>query len=403
MPSDRIEVVILQVVTRRDFATNRTPKKTDKQTGLPNLSKEKRKDGEKRGDELCVEDQQFSLEGLAGRLNESNADVYKPALETLRILIRTSTSLMASVPKPPKFLHLLYPDLRTLYETWEPSGNKSLFAAILLVFAMTYSDTPLQGTPRYRLLAAEVRPAGSPLSDPGSWDEYVRHLAAELGDEYNIREQEDDEVEPVKGSSLVLKVPDIIDDLRSLQVAKECVVFLLDHNAEPDAIDLLQELEMVEESIALVDRNTYTRVCQYLVGQDSKITGMILQVLMEKAEQNDKSLPIGLNNVSNPQRPILNSLSKYSHDTIFAIALNAILATGLVGTGINNARLAQMLRQLAGYYYKEPECLFTVRIAQGLVHVGQGTIGLDLFYSDRSIMSRPAVTSLLAVRCIRGS
>ncbi|KAF7372642.1 26S proteasome regulatory subunit RPN1 [Mycena venus] len=85
-----------------------------------------------------------------------------------------------------------------------------------------------------------------------------------------------------------------------------------------------------------------------------------------------------------------------SQDNDLAVALNAIFAMGLVGAGTNNARLAQMLRQLAGYYYKEPDCLFMVRIAQGLIHMGKGMIGLNPFFSDRSIMSRPAVAGLLA-------
>jgi len=78
------------------------------------------------------------------------------------------------------------------------------------------------------------------------------------------------------------------------------------------------------------------------------------------------------------------------------VALNAIFAMGLIGAGTNNARLAQMLRQLAGYYYKEPDCLFMVRIAQGLVHMGKGTLTLYPFFSDRTIMSRTAVAGLLA-------
>ncbi|KAJ7813024.1 armadillo-type protein [Mycena leptocephala] len=111
-----------------------------------------------------------------------------------------------------------------------------------------------------------------------------------------------------------------------------------------------------------------------------------------------KSVPlaIGLVSISNPQLPILDTLSKYSHDNDLAVAFNAILAMGLVGAGTNNVRLAQMLRQLAGYYYKEPDCLFMVRVAQGLVHMGKGTIGLNLFFTDRSIMSRPAMAGLLA-------
>src|SRR5882757_11454753 len=107
-------------------------------------------------------------------------------------------------------------------------------------------------------------------------------------------------------------------------------------------------------------------------------------------------LALALLSASNPQVGMIDTLSKYSHDSDIGVALNAILAMGFVGAGTNNARLAQMLRQLAVYYYKEPDCLFMVRIAQGLVHMGKGTIGLNPFFSDRNIMSRSAVAGLLA-------
>ena len=111
-----------------------------------------------------------------------------------------------------------------------------------------------------------------------------------------------------------------------------------------------------------------------------------------------KSIPLalGLLSASNPQLNLLDTLSRYSHDSDLAVALNAIFAMGLVGAGSNNARLAQMLRQLAGYYHKEPDCLFMVRIAQGLVHMGKGTVTINPFFSDRTIMSRTAVAGLLA-------
>ena len=107
-------------------------------------------------------------------------------------------------------------------------------------------------------------------------------------------------------------------------------------------------------------------------------------------------LALGLLSASNPQLPILDTLSKYSHDNDLQVALNAIFAMGIVGACTNNARLAQMLRQLAGYYHKEPDCLFIVRIAQGLVHMGKGTISINPFFMDRQIMSRTAVAGLLA-------
>lgn len=75
-------------------------------------------------------------------------------------------------------------------------------------------------------------------------------------------------------------------------------------------------------------------------------------------------LALGLLSASNPDLSIVETLSRYSHDNDLDVALNAIFAMGLVGAGTNNAKLAQMLRQLASYYNKEPDCLFMVRIAQ---------------------------------------
>jgi 26S proteasome regulatory subunit N1 len=107
-------------------------------------------------------------------------------------------------------------------------------------------------------------------------------------------------------------------------------------------------------------------------------------------------LALGLISVSNPALTILDTLSKYSHDNDLEVALCAIFAMGLVGAGTNNARLAQMLRQLANYYHKDADCLFMVRIAQGLVHMGKGTVGLMPFHTDRFLMSPVAVSGLLA-------
>lgn len=107
-------------------------------------------------------------------------------------------------------------------------------------------------------------------------------------------------------------------------------------------------------------------------------------------------LALGLISASNPVMTILETLSRYSHDNDLEVATNAIFAMGLVGAGTNNAKLAQMLRQLASYYAKEADCLFMVRIAQGLVHMGKGTIGVNPFHTDRSLVSPVAVCGLLA-------
>lgn len=49
-------------------------------------------------------------------------------------------------------------------------------------------------------------------------------------------------------------------------------------------------------------------------------------------------LALGLISVSNPKLSILDTLSKFSHDSDAEVAHNSIFAMGLVGAGTNNAR-----------------------------------------------------------------
>lgn len=108
-------------------------------------------------------------------------------------------------------------------------------------------------------------------------------------------------------------------------------------------------------------------------------------------------LAMGLISPSNPQMKVYDTLSRYSHDTDREVAINAIFAMGLLGAGTNNARLAQLLRQLAGFYARDQEALFMVRIAQGLLHMGKGTLSINPFHTDRGILSRVSAAGLLAV------
>jgi 26S proteasome regulatory subunit N1 len=126
-----------------------------------------------------------------------------------------------------------------------------------------------------------MRPSTSSLAGPGDWGhEYVRHLAAELGEEYNLREQTEvpkappevgatgleGETEDKDGEKVKPQIPLSVgtsEDLHDLALV--CAKFLLEHNAEPDAVDLLEELEAVDRIIDLVDANTYSRVAAYMI------------------------------------------------------------------------------------------------------------------------------------------
>jgi 26S proteasome regulatory subunit N1 len=122
--------------------------------------------------------------------------------------------------------------------------------------------------------------------------------------------------------------------------------------------------------------------------------------LMHYGEANiRKAVPLamGLLSPSNPQMKVYDTLSRYSHDNDNDVAINAIFAMGLLGAGTNNARLAQLLRQLASYYHRDQESLFMVRIAQGLLHMGKGTLSISPFHTDRQVLSRVSAGGLLAV------
>lgn len=147
---------------------------------------------------------------------------------------------MTAVPKPLKFLRPHYEKLGQAYESWPAGEDKDSLADTLSVLGMTSSDEEHLDTLRYRLLA--------PSKDLGSWGhEYMRHLALEIGQDYQRRLNEDQDAEELTSMALAL------------------VPFFLSNAAEADAVDILSELEMIDEIPKLVDENTYARVCLYMV------------------------------------------------------------------------------------------------------------------------------------------
>ncbi|KAI9713224.1 MAG: proteasome regulatory particle base subunit [Bogoriella megaspora] len=213
---------------------------------------EVKKDGEKLDlpeEELNEEDQKLKddLDMLVERLQGSDKSLYKPALEQIKTFIKTSTSSMTAVPKPLKFLRPHYEELEKTYESWPEGEDKASLADMLSVLGMTYSDEDRLDSLKYRLL--------SPSKDLGSWGhEYIRHLALEIGQEYNKRLDDDKDAEDIKDLALTL------------------IPFFLGHNAEADAVDLLSELEMINEIEKYVDENNYSRVCLYMVSMVPLLT-----------------------------------------------------------------------------------------------------------------------------------
>jgi 26S proteasome regulatory subunit N1 len=107
-------------------------------------------------------------------------------------------------------------------------------------------------------------------------------------------------------------------------------------------------------------------------------------------------LALALLNVSNPDYSFVDQMGRLSHDSDPEVAQAAIIGLGLLGAGTNNSRVAGLLRQLAEHS-PDRNHTFVVRIAQGLLHMGKGLVGLNPFHSDRLLLSGVGMAGILTV------
>jgi 26S proteasome regulatory subunit N1 len=107
-------------------------------------------------------------------------------------------------------------------------------------------------------------------------------------------------------------------------------------------------------------------------------------------------LALALLNVSHPDYAIVDQMSRLTHDNDNEVSQGAILGLGLIGAGTNNSRIAGLLRQLAEHS-RDPANTFIIRLAQGLLHMGKGLIGINPYHSDRLLLSGVGLASILTI------
>ncbi len=221
-------------------------------------------------DELSEEDRAMKekLHLLATTAVDPDIGVQRLALETIRSEIRSATSSMTSVPKPLKFLRDHFLPLKRHYarmsDASDVESNKKFLADILSVLAMTMGDEMRCESLRYKLLGSQ--------ESPHLWGhEYVRHLAGEISREYNdilmaSDAMVDDTPSPAAGALTpegTVVLPRATE--KSLMaIVDDIVPFLITSNAEPEAVDLLLEVDALQKLPALADAHNYGRVCLYL-------------------------------------------------------------------------------------------------------------------------------------------
>jgi len=249
--------------------TNSGKKKSKKHTEEENENAMSEEDKQlKERLETCV----FTL------LNkESEATVTVPlrlkALDVIVTELRSATSSMTSVPKPLKFLRPHFAVLKELHaslieEGQSPTDNDILalrarLSDVLAVLSMTLGkpeereslNFKLLGMKDYEILTERAEKLSDDDDNLGSWGhEFVRSLAGEIGQEYNAR--------VINGSD-----PESDDDFLDLMGMVDVIVpFLISHNAEAEAVDLLIEVQRLIklQTIDCIDEKNYSRICLYL-------------------------------------------------------------------------------------------------------------------------------------------
>jgi 26S proteasome regulatory subunit N1 len=146
------------------------------------------KSKETKEEELSEEDRilKEELDLCVTRLKENDVNLYSAALESLRKLIRASTTSMTSVPKPLKFMREHYADMKAVYDKIDGNSMpqvKSDCADIVSVLSMTMGEN--NECLKYKLLG------DTSLEKLEAWGhEYVRHLAGEIVSEWHSLEEE---------------------------------------------------------------------------------------------------------------------------------------------------------------------------------------------------------------------
>ena len=179
--------------------------------------------------ELCVE-----------RLSDKESGLRTNAIEMIKSEVAGATSSMSSVPKPLKFLTPLYEKLVETYNNYTTDDRfKRQLSNLCSVIGMVAAKEDSTDMLDYCLKGE--------LNDLHQWGhEYLRTLSGQIGKSYETR------VESGESCEDLFKIVDII------------IPHFIDHNEEPEAVDLMMETESLDKLIKFTNEGNYDRVCNYL-------------------------------------------------------------------------------------------------------------------------------------------
>ena len=97
-------------------------------------------------------------------------------------------------------------------------------------------------------------------------------------------------------------------------------------------------------------------------------------------------MSIALLHLSNPLPSVIELLSKHTHSGSTAVSCTALLALGLIGAGTNNSQVGKVLGEAVIYTVNYTQGHFitvAAKVAQGLLHLGKGTLTLSPLMEGR--------------------
>lgn len=204
---------------------------------------DQKKDDKAPAEETLNEEDQMlkeKLELLVERLSDKDQAQREFGLAEISKEIKGATSSMTSVPKPLKFLSVMYKDIVKCYEATPAGEFKNQLAELCSIVGMVSSEDNEPDALKYCLL-------GTGKNLVGWGHEYLRCLAGQIGAQYQVRMEKS---EPV-------------DDIERL--VDQIIPEFINHNEQAEAVDLMIECEGLSKLIKFCNKNNFDRVCAYLL------------------------------------------------------------------------------------------------------------------------------------------
>lgn len=199
--------------------------------------------GENSADREFVE----TVELIVQRISDPEPAIVNAALEQLRGMLRSTTTSMTCVPKTLRLLRDYLPNFSKIFSSFPTTDavNYSHFADILSALHMTTATTG--ETSDLQVLKFRLLGKGHFSSIPDWGHDYVRVLVSQLLQAFPTSSEK--------------------ERLEFVSLAKSHLIpFLLGHNCEAEACDLLKEIDQLELLKQFLNKGNAGRICTYLEG-----------------------------------------------------------------------------------------------------------------------------------------